>query len=65
MDVTIGTVERFRYSKYGGEAERLRNARARELRKLGFVVKCKKWSFIDLARDEVYQLEVTRHEPAA
>lgn len=59
MSASVGSVERFRYSEHGDAAVRLRNARARELRDLGFTVKCQTWNFTDLARDVSYQLEVT------
>jgi len=55
--------ENYRASDYGndaGEAMRVRNARARELRKEGFTVTCKKWDFTDLARDVNYTLEATK-----
>ena len=42
------------------DAERLRNARARELRKQRWSVKCQRWDFTDLARCSVYSLEATR-----
>jgi len=42
------------------DAERLRNARARELRKQGWSVKCQKWDFTDLARCCTYSLEAAR-----
>ena len=51
--------ERWADDKYPN-ALRLRNARAKELRKQGWTVKCKTWDFIDLARCHVYSLEATK-----
>ena len=44
--------EHFTTSKFSTErvAMQARNARARELRKQGYEVECKKWDFTDLAR---------------
>ncbi len=51
--------ERWSDSKYPDALQR-RNARARELRKQGWTVKCEKWDFTDLARCSVYTLYATR-----
>lgn len=52
--------EQWKWSDYGGdEAVRLRNARARELRKLGYTVKCTTVDFTDLAREVVSILVAT------
>jgi hypothetical protein len=59
IDPPDGHTERWSYSAYGVDAEKLRNARTRELRSFGCKVKCSKWDFQDLARDVVWQLEVT------
>lgn len=39
------------------EAKRARDARARDLRKQGYTVTCKKWDFINLARAVAFTLE--------
>lgn len=51
-------------SKYPTEqdAQRARNARAKELRKQGYNVTCKKWDFTDLARAVRFTLEAHSHE---
>lgn len=50
--------EYFKVSQLGDrEARRSRDRRARELRKQGYMVKCSKWNFEDLAREVVYKLE--------
>jgi len=51
--------ERWPDDKYP-DALQLRNARARELRKQGWTVQCKKWDFTDLARCSVYTTYATR-----
>jgi len=54
--------EQWKWSEHGGdEAMRLRNARARELRKQGYTVKCSTWDFTDLAREVVSILEATKN----
>lgn len=42
------------------DAKRARDARARELRKAGYTVKCAKWDFSDLARAVRYTLEARK-----
>lgn len=44
------------------DALQQRNTRARELRKQGWTVECKKWDFTDLARCSVYSLSATRQK---
>ena len=49
--------ELYAVSRYGEhQARRLRDQRARELRRSGYTVACKKWGFTDLARDSAYGL---------
>lgn len=52
--------EQWKWSEWGDQAPRLRNARARELRKRGYKVKCSTWDFSDLAGEKVSILEATR-----
>jgi hypothetical protein len=52
--------EQWKWTEYGYEAAKLRNARARVLRKKGYVVKCSTQDFTDLAREKVSVLEATR-----
>ncbi|MFH1294264.1 MAG: hypothetical protein ABIJ44_09070 [Pseudomonadota bacterium] len=42
------------------DAMKVRNARARELRKVGWKVEGRTWNFIDLARCVAYSLIATR-----
>lgn len=51
--------ERWPDDKYLDALQR-RNARARELRKQGWTVECKKWDFTDLARCSVYTIYATK-----
>jgi len=44
-------------SKFGKDTMKLRNAKAKQLRKEGWTVKCGHTSFEDLARDEIYWIE--------
>lgn len=50
--------EHFPTTKYPDEkaARRARDLRARELRRAGFTVTCKRWDFTDLARAIDYTL---------
>jgi len=52
--------EQWKWTEYGEESMKLRNARARVLRKKGYVVKCSTQDFTDLAREKVSVLEATR-----
>ena len=52
--------EQWRWTEYGEESAKLRNARARVLRKKGYVVKCSTQDFTDLAREKVAVLEAVR-----
>ena len=49
--------EHFSTDKYGEDARKARDRRARELRKQGYQVTCEKWDFQDLARCIDYTLE--------
>lgn len=57
--------EMYMVSDWGDEAQarRARDRRARELRKLGFTVECKKWDFTDVARDIGFGLEAWKGNP--
>ena len=44
-------------SEWGAEGQKLRNRRARELRKQGYTVKTQTVGFSDLARDRSFVLE--------
>ena len=54
----IFMVERYSDS-VSPDAMQIRNTRAKELRKQGFNVVCKKYDFTDLARSCAYVLEAT------
>jgi hypothetical protein len=44
-------------TKYGPDAMKIRNRRARDLRKQGYEVTCKTWNFTDLSRSMYYTLK--------
>lgn len=52
--------EQWKWTEYGEEATKLRNSRARELRKKGYTVKCSTVDLTDLAREKVSVLEAVR-----
>lgn len=43
-------------------ARKLRDQRARQLRREGWTVECRKWDFIDLARCYAYSLHAEREK---
>lgn len=45
------------------EAKKARDRQARELRRQGYTVECKKWDFTDLARDMAFTLLAYKGEP--
>ena len=50
--------EQYSTNQWGiAQARKARNARAKALRKEGFIVECRTWQFQDLARDGVFTLE--------
>ena len=56
------TREHFTTAKHGSDqaARKARDARAKELRRDGWTVVCKRWDFTDLARTIDYALEGSR-----
>lgn len=50
-------------SDWGSEACSRRNRRARELRREGYTVECRKYDFTDLARDIAYSLLAYKGKP--
>ena len=64
LDPPAEVREQWKWSKWGEDAPKLRNARAARLRKRGYVVKCSTVDFTDLAREKVSVLEAERAERA-
>jgi hypothetical protein len=64
--ITIKESNGMKYIKEGysdtryPDAKKIRDRRARELRKEGFIVEAKTWDFTDLSRSIIYTLEAKK-----
>lgn len=53
-------IEEHYFTKSDPYAKRLRDRRARQLRKEGYIVECKKWDFPDIGTGSMYIIDAKR-----